>query len=515
MLRSVGRGTGPETLAPVRSAVSTISRAARSMASWSYAFSRIRIFWAAIVATVLSLLFLPRASHRAEGAPPLVWGAAPVVCLFELSCYLVGSERADRGPPPLLLDDLCDDPRADGPTTLADGETQALVHRDRLDQLDRHLDVVTRHHHLGPLGEVGDPGHVGRAEVELRPVAGEERGMTAALLLLQAVDLGFEFGVRVDRARLAEHLSALDLLALGAAQEGADVVAGLPLVEDLAEHLDPGDHGGRGVLVADDLDLVAGVDDPLLDAAGGDGAAAGDREDVLDRHQERLVELANGLGDVGVERLGQLKDRFLRLFVALQRFQRRAFDDRRVIAGEVVLVEQVLDLLLYQLDQLLVVDLVDLVEEDDHVRDVDLAGEQDVLAGLRHDAVGGRDDQDRAVHLRRAGDHVLDVIGVARTVDVGIVAVLGLVLDVRGRDRDPALLLLGSIVDLLEALGLGTAHRRERFRDRSRQRRLAVIDVTDRADVDVRLIALELLLGHRSPFYLSKSVSVCCRCLSL
>ena len=143
------------------------------------------------------------------------------------------------------------------------------------------------------------------------------------------------------------------------------------------------------------------------------------------------------------------------------------------------------------------------------MRDVDLAGEQDVLAGLRHDAVGGRDDQDRAVHLRGAGDHVLDVVGVARAVDVGVVAVVGLVLDVRGRDRDPALLLLGSVVDLLEALRLGAALGGERFRDRGRQRRLAVVDVTDGADVHVRLIALELLLGHLSPFYLSKS----CFCL--
>ena len=65
-----------------------------------------------------------------------------------------------------------------------------------------------------------------------------------------------------------------------------------------------------------------------------------------------------------------------------------------------------------------------------------------------------RDHQDRAVHLGGAGDHVLDVVGVAGAVDVGVVAVLGLVLDVRGGDRDPALLLLRSVVDLLEALRL-------------------------------------------------------------
>ena len=76
-----------------------------------------------------------------------------------------------------------------------------------------------------------------------------------------------------------------------------------------------------------------------------------------------------------------------------------------------------------QLDQFVVVDHVDLVEEHDHVRHADLTGEQDVLAGLRHGAVGGGDDQDRAVHLGGTGDHVLDVVGVARAVDVGVVPV--------------------------------------------------------------------------------------------
>jgi hypothetical protein len=73
-----------------------------------------------------------------------------------------------------------------------------------------------------------------------------------------------------------------------------------------------------------------------------------------------------------------------------------------------------------------------------------------VLAGLRHRAVGGGDHQDRAVHLRGTGDHVLDVVGVTRAVDVRVVPLLGLVLDVRDRDRDAALLLLLRVVDLVE-----------------------------------------------------------------
>src|ERR671916_292377 len=143
-----------------------------------------------------------------------------------------------RSPPRMpLLDDVGDHSRSDGAAALADGEAQALVHGDRLDQLDRHLHVVAWHDHLRALREVGDAGHVGRAEVELRSVAVEERRVTAALLFLEAVDLRLELRVRGDRARLAQDLTALDVLALDSAQQAADVVARLALVEDLAEHL--------------------------------------------------------------------------------------------------------------------------------------------------------------------------------------------------------------------------------------------------------------------------------------
>ena len=91
-----------------------------------------------------------------------------------------------------------------------------------------------------------------------------------------------------------------------------------------------------------------------------------------------------------------------------------------------------------------------LVHEHDDVGHVHLPGEQDVLARLRHRAVGGGHHQDRAVHLRGARDHVLHVVGVARAVDVRVVALRRLVLHVRRRDRDAARLLFRRLVDLVE-----------------------------------------------------------------
>ena len=125
----------------------------------------------------------------------------------------------------------------------------------------------------------------------------------------QDVDLGLELGVRRDRARLADDLAALQVGLFDAAQEHADVVAGHALVERLLEHLDAGDDRVLVGVEADDLDRVADLDLAALDPAGADRAAALDREDVLDRHQERLVDLADRLGDVLVHRLDQVEDR--------------------------------------------------------------------------------------------------------------------------------------------------------------------------------------------------------------
>ena len=102
------------------------------------------------------------------------------------------------------------------------------------------------------------------------------------------------------------------------------------------------------------------------------------------------------------------------LGVALERLERRDPDDRQVVARELVDGQQLADLHLDELEDLLVVDHVGLVERHDDVGDADLAGQEDVLLRLRHRAVGGRDHEDRAVHLRRTGDHVLHVVGVTR-----------------------------------------------------------------------------------------------------
>src|SRR5205085_6887212 len=141
----VGKGMGPRMRAPVRRAVSAMSPVAWSRTRWSKALRRMRIFCVSI-----TYYRLQRASPK--GGKPNT--AIPEPCGpgngLELELWASRPNlptRAAAGP--ILLRDLGDNPCADGPAAFADREAQALVHRDRSDELDAKLNVVAGHDHLG------------------------------------------------------------------------------------------------------------------------------------------------------------------------------------------------------------------------------------------------------------------------------------------------------------------------------------------------------------------------------
>jgi hypothetical protein len=204
------------------------------------------------------------------------------------------------------------------------------------------------------------------------------------------------------------------------------------------------------------------------------------------------------LRDVGVHGVDQLEDRGFAdvALVAFQGLERAAGDDGDVVAGEVVAAEQFADFHFHQFEQFGVVDHVGFVEVDHDARDPDLTRQQNVFAGLRHRAVGGRDHQYGTVHLRGAGDHVLDVVGVPGAVDVGVVPLGRLVFHMRRGDGDAARLFFRRGVNLVVGFEFATELRRHHLRDRRRQRGLAVVYVANRPHVDVRLAALKLFFGH-------------------
>src|SRR3989338_8287784 len=99
-----------------------------------------------------------------------------------------------------------------------------------------------------------------------------------------------------------------------------------------------------------------------------------------------------------------------------------------------------------------------------------------MFAGLRHWAVWCGHNQDGGVHLGGAGDHVLNVVGVTRTIDMSVMTLVGLVLDVISRDSNTALFLFWGVIDLINGPFLGLARLREHVGDRGSQGSFTMID---------------------------------------
>ena len=221
----------------------------------------------------------------------------------------------------LLNQNLADGTRAHGAAAFANGEAQTLIHGDRRNQFHNQLHVVARHHHFGPFRHLGHSRHVRGAEVELRPVALEERSVTSAFFFRKYVNFALELLVSLDRTRLRDDLSAFDVVFIDAAQQQTNVIARPAFIEQLLEHFDARDHRLAGVAETDDFHFLADFADALFDTAGDHRAAALNREDIFNRHQERPVDDTFGNRDIGVDRIHQLVD--LSFPTALRRSARR------------------------------------------------------------------------------------------------------------------------------------------------------------------------------------------------
>ncbi len=136
---------------------------------------------------------------------------------------------------------------------------------------------------------------------------------------------------------LARTPTTLDLVALDATQKHADVVAGLSLIQQLAEHFHAGNNrAARLVLQANDFNRVGYLNHAALNTTGRNGTTARDGEHVLNRHQERLVGVALRGRDVLIDSVHQSKDalalrRFLRVGAAVLDIPRAFSAEPRMI----------------------------------------------------------------------------------------------------------------------------------------------------------------------------------------
>src|SRR5205809_938416 len=384
-------------------------------------------------------------------------------------------------------------------SAFADREAQAFLHRHRRDQLNHQLYVVSGHHHLGARGKLCHSGDIRRAQIKLRAISLEERRVPSAFFFRQNVNLSFELGVWRDRTTFRQHHATLHFIFADTAQQKSSIVSRHAFIELLLEHLHAGDHRLSGLAEADDFNFFSHLHLAALDSARDHRAAPRDREDILNRHQERLFNLTLRYRHILVHRLHQLVNLLLPLGFAIQRAQRGKPNHRNFVSRKLIALQQLAHFQFHQIEQLRIIHRLALVERHDDIGHTHLPRQQHVLSGLRHGAVGGRHYQNRAIHLRRARDHILDVVGVAGAIHVRVVPLVGLVLDVRRGDGDAAGFLFRRVIDAVKRPELNLrVVLLQYFRDRRRQRGLAMINMTDRAHVHVRFGSFEFLFRHVS-----------------
>ena len=93
------------------------------------------------------------------------------------------------------------------------------------------------------------------------------------------------------------------------------------------------DNSFRSAVMTDKLNFIPLFDDASLDTASDDRTTTGNRVDVLDRHQERFVQVSRWCRDVRVYRVKELRDRIYTdvRVPFLQGTKCRAYDDRSVV----------------------------------------------------------------------------------------------------------------------------------------------------------------------------------------
>src|SRR6266571_3267717 len=291
-----------------------------------------------------------------------------------------------------LLHNLRNGSSAHGMPAFTDGKPQPLFHGHRRDQLNHQTDIVPRHHHLGSAWQLCYSGDVRGPQIKLWTISLEERRMPPAFFLRQDVYLSLELGVRCDRSALGQHHAALDIFFRDAAQKQSGIVARHAFVQLLLEHFDARHDRLSRLAEADNLYFFSHFHFAALDSSRHYRAAARDRENIFNRHQERLFNLPLGDRHRLIHRRHQRVNLLFPLGFPVQRAQRRQTDHGNIVAWKLIALQQLAYFQFHQIEQLRIIHRIALVQGHDDVRHSHLPRQQNMLARLRHRTIGRRHD---------------------------------------------------------------------------------------------------------------------------
>ena len=120
-----------------------------------------------------------------------------------------------------------------------------------------------------------------------------------------------------------------------------------------------------------------------------------------------------------------------------------------------------------------------------------------MLSCLCHNTIGSSYYKDSSIHLCSTGDHVLNIVSVARAVNVSIVSLFCLVLNVSGVDGDSSFSLFRSFIDISKISCCVTSYTiSKNLGNSSCKSCLTVVNVSDSSDVTVWFGSLKMRFCH-------------------
>ena len=277
--------------------------------------------------------------------------------------------------------------------------------------------------------------------------------MTTTLFLLQNIDRSLEVIVRSNSSWVYYNHTTLNLSFINTTKEETYVITSLTLCKVLTEHLHTSDDRLLIFTKTEELNLITNLTDTSLNTTRSNSTTTCNREHILNRHQERLVNFTLWLLNPRVNSIHQLHYRINPLFNTVQSTKCRTANNRSILFISVLL-EDFANLHLNEIKHFLILNHITLIQENHQTRYIHLTSEQNVLTSLRHRTISSSHNQDSTIHLSSTSNHVLHIVSVTRTVYVCIVTICCLILNVSRVDSNTTLFLLRSIINLIKRLNI-------------------------------------------------------------